>query len=234
MGKAIPENITDAFIYKKKLLTKIAVNVNKSAMIHKEAGVIFRIAVTNSSGIFNAALDKGLFDQQVSSALEECMLYNNVRHYMLDIYQVTGVMPDVGVETVTDFKNILEDLYSRLEKICGPRAFERFPAYLAPEKKLLLRCTALACEYEYGKIINITSQRPGFAGEAFGKLRRMAHETHHVQLNMKETINGILFGMDVKDDGVIAFSSWGVKKDYAVKYYADGAIMQFMLLDRGH
>ena len=35
-----------------------------------------------------------MIDQQISTALELGMMYANVKHYMLDVYQVTGVMPD--------------------------------------------------------------------------------------------------------------------------------------------
>ena len=63
---------------------------------------------------------------------------------------------------------------------------------------LQIRCTALNCEYEYGKIIDITSQRPGFAGADFGTLRLMVRETHRVQNSIVGDINGILLGFDAK------------------------------------
>ena len=135
-------------------------------MLHKETGVLFKIAVADSKGIFATSIDKGLIDQQISTALELGMMHANVRHYILNNYQVTGAMPDTEPGKPTDFKDLLEDLHSRLEKIV--RSLRDPGIYGLFKKKILLRCTALHCEYEYGKIVDIASQRPGFAGKGLG------------------------------------------------------------------
>ncbi len=230
MGKAIPDNVSEVLTNKKILLKEAAVKVRKSAMLHEETGVLFKIAIADSNGIFATSIDKGLIAQQISTALELGMMYANVRHYILNDYQVTGVMPDTEPGKPTDFKDLLEDLHSRLEEIV--RSLRDPGIYGLFKKKILLRCTALHCEYEYGKIVDIVSQRPGFAGKGLGTLHYMAHKTHNVQSNMKNEIHGILFGIDTKDRDLITFSSFGTKK-YTEFGMESGATMEFLLLDKG-
>lgn len=230
MGKAIPENVSDILTDKRKQLRETAAMVNRSAMIHKETGVLFKIAVSNSNSIFNTSTNKSMIDQQISTALELGMMYANVKYYMLDIYQVTGVMPDSAPGEPTDFTDMLEDLYLRLKKIVV--GLKTISAYGFYEQKLLLRCTILKCEYEYGKIIDITSQRPGFAGEGFGTLRRTVRETHRVQNSIVGGIDGILLGFDTKDEESIKFSSLNAR-DYQQYSTEWGAVMKFVLLGKG-
>ena len=228
MGKAIPENVSEVLANKRILLRESSVTVKKSAMLHKETGVLFKIAVADSDGIFETSIDKGRIDQQISTALELGMMYANVRHYMLDNYQVTGVMPSSEPDKPTDFKVLLENLHSRLVEIV--RNLRDPGIYGLFKKKILIRCTALHCEYEYGKIVDITSQRPGFAGNSLGTLRCMARETHRVQLGMRKEIHGILFGIDIKDRNLITLSSLGAKK-YSEYGMEPGSTMEFLLLD---
>ena len=192
MGRPIPESIVDTLIRDRVKLMRNAVKISNEDLVKHEYGILFTVAISKSSEIFNSAKNRGLIDRQISEVFERMAFQHGIIHYMINGYQVTGAIPCVEGEIV-DFSNLLNDMYDRLLKVIG-------------ENKLLLRCTVLSGEYDYGKISILCSRVPGFAGESYENLRIMAKQTHEVQMGMVYSMNGILFGCSTNDSSVKFYS----------------------------
>ena len=116
---------------------------------------------------------------------------------------------------------MLEELYAIISSITSPSGH-----------KLCLRCTALSCDFLYGKIFGINTSRPSFDGDGYLKLCSMAQDTHRVQMAQYSEFNGIILGWDAKDDNIITFTSSGVIQisNSGVKKSKDNPGMKYKVL----
>ena len=197
-GRPMPENISEVLTSGDYInnISKYAIKVNSRQLVRKMKGILFKTAISDAHNIYKSFTNmKGLVEELIPEKLEEAMADMNIRYYLIDRDQIIGVMPD-GEK---DFTMMLEELYAIISSITSPSGH-----------KLCLRCTALSCDFLYGKIFGLNTSRPGFDGDGYLKLCSMAQDTHRVQMAQYSEFNGIILGWDAKDDNIITFTSSGV------------------------
>ena len=197
-GRPMPENISEVLTSGDYInnISKYAIKVNSRQLVRKMKGILFKTAISDAHNIYKSFTNmKGLVEELIPEKLEEAMADMNIRYYLIDRDQIIGVMPS-GEK---DFTMMLEKLYTIISDITSHGGH-----------KLCLRCTALSCDFLYGKIFGLNTSRPGFDGDGYLKLCSMAQDTHRVQMAQYSEFNGIILGWDAKDDNIITFTSSGV------------------------
>ena len=219
MSKPIPNNIYDVFLFSRDKLVENVVTVPKSDLAHRHKGVLFKIAISNSHRIFMTSTPvRSNIDRLITTVLGQAPAYHNVDDYVLDGYQITGVMPDDPI----DLHNILELLYEAFAFLFHDFGLD-----------IIIRCTAHSCEYEYGKFLEICPYKNGFVGQDYDTLCLMAHETKLAQKKMKRGTNGILFGWATEDSDAAKFAPKGGKA-YEVQNSTElNRKMSFVFVDKG-
>ena len=224
-GRTIPDNVADVLTslnYVESLEGR-TIDVKRTHLCRRMSGILFKTAISNAHAIYKAFAEskrKGMVEELIPAILEQCMVDMGVKHYFIDRDQIIGVMPD-GEK---DFTNLLEKLYDKIFN-------EIFSAIIQNEQKLCLRCTALLCDFSYGRIFGLNTNRPCFSGENYEKLCSMAQDTQLVQMDRYTNFNGILLGWDAKDDKFITFTSAGVIQVSGVKKSAENPDMKFKVLN---
>ncbi len=182
LDKPIPDNVSSVLMNRKGRLLNNAVQVTKSDMVYQMKGVLFKLTIT-------APLD----DQVISSLLAQGMMCSNIGRYHLDGNQVIGVLPYGSV----DFSSFLM----------------RFSCALSQTRQdiSICRCTAHACQFEYGKTWNLCVTQPSFGGDGYRELATMDLQTELVQKQLSADFKGILLGWDISDNNVIRFSDCGMQ-----------------------
>ena len=211
-------DIINSFLFSRDKLVENIVTVPKSDLAHRHKGVLFKIAISNSHRIFMTSTPvRSNIDRLITTVLGQAPAYHNVDDYVLDGYQITGVMPDDPI----DLHNILELLYEAFAFLIHDFGLD-----------IIIRCTAHSCEYEYGKFLEICPYKNGFVGQDYDTLCLMAHETKLAQKNMKRGTNGILFGWATDDSDAAKFAPKGGKA-YEVQNSTElNRKMSFVFVDK--
>lgn len=137
MSKPIPNNIYDVFLFSRDKLVENVVTVPISDLAQRHKGVLFKIAISNSHRIFMTATPvRSNIDRLITTVLGQAPTHYNVDNYMLDGYQITGVMPDNPI----DFNNILELLYEAFAFLIHDLGLD-----------IVIRCTASPANTDTGK-----------------------------------------------------------------------------------
>ena len=198
MGRPIPENIMDVFIKERENLINKSVKIKESDLFRHSQGVLFHVAISNAHEFFMSSADRSIIDRQIAGIYEEVMMRHNIMHHAVDHYQVIGaIRADGGV----DFTQLLEEMFEKFSRLVYRR-----------HTYLLLRCTVIFGQYEFGKTYGLCSSIPGFSGKAYERLKIMAHQTHNVQMEFGYEMNGILFGYSLDDSDNVKFDPLGVQK----------------------
>lgn len=197
MDKPIPLNTSEVLYHheSRSKLEKTAIKVTKEHLVYQLQGVLFKLALSNAYETFKSYDDKGCMHQLLSTLFEQAMMWGNVGHYVIDGNEIVGALPYSSMNITTMLERLFRELEKSFSIVC-------------------LRCTALTCEYNYGKTFDLASLRPGFSGKGYEKLLRMSHETHAIQRSMPKGFNGILFGMERNDDVKFIPSCSRLYKDY--------------------
>lgn len=151
-------------------------------MVYQMNGVLLKLTITTP-----------LDDQMISSLLDQGMMCSNVGRYRLDGNQAIGVLP-YGPVNFSSFLGRFSYALSQLRQDIS-----------------ICRCTAHACQFEYGKTWNLCVTQPSFGGDGYRKLAIMDLQTAFVQKQLPANFKGILLGWDISDNNVIRFSGHGMQ-----------------------
>ena len=200
LDKSLPDNVFSVLMDSKRRLLNNAVKVTKSDMVYQMNGVLFKLTITVPQD-----------DQMISSFLAQGMMCSNIGRYRLDGNQVIGVLPQVPVD-FPSFLNWFSCALSRMSQDIS-----------------ICRCTAHACQFEYGKTWNLCVTQPSFGGDGYRKLATMDLQTELVQKQLPADFKGILLGWGISDNNVIRFSDCGMQAFHPKVQTGESKTMNFAI-----
>lgn len=199
MDKPIPDNVAEVLLYEKRRLVKNAVKVTRSDLVYQMEGILFIITLMNEKKLIHPT-------HILSTVVEQAMLYGNIGRYCVDGANVIGCAP----YRKYNFTDLLCRMYEGLSKI---------------HPELTVCCTALICQFEYGKIFGVSARTASFAlPDSF--LSHDLGSSHTWEYTDQKP--GILFGWDMKDSDKVKFSPKGAQVFRPNNYSEENRTMNFI------
>ena len=185
-GLNIPYYVHDALLMNTQTLQREAKVITPSELLVHGEGILFHITIHNFY-----IHDKVESNCQVYNIFQKCVMAENIKYYRVnDNYEVTGVLNG------KDFTSLLGNMYEELSKVMPARQIH-----------LHLCCTALHCEYVFGRVSGLNADSPSFTGESYETLKRMAEKTLNMAKDEGDSFYGIILGVKTTDfqDNLILF-----------------------------
>lgn len=174
----IPYYVRDALLLNIQTIQREAKVIAPSELLVHGEGILFHITLHNFY-----IHDKVESNCQVYNIFQKCVMAENIKYYHVnDNYEVTGVLNG------KDFTSLLECMYAELAKIMPARQIH-----------LHLCCTALYGEYVFGRVSGLNADSPGFTGESYETLKRMAEETLAMAKERGDSFYGVILGVKTTD-----------------------------------
>ncbi len=199
MDKPIPDNVMDVLLYEKRRLIRNSVQILRRDLVYQMEGILFIITLMNEKKLIHPT-------HILSTVVEQAMLYGNIGRYCVDGANVIGCVP----YRKYNFTDLLCRMYEGLSKI---------------HPELTVCCTALVCQFEYGKIFGVSARTASFAlpDSFLSHDLGSSHTWEHTDQKP-----GILFGWDMKDSDKVKFSPKGAQVFRPNNYSEENRTMNFI------